>query len=246
MVPPKIISRVQAVMTEKGLTVRDLNVKTGLPHATIRNACSEKIIYCGLNILNLLASAMGVSVKDLFAEVDLSPNKPALPKIKTSGTNISVVTNRLIRLVMQMSHADKDKLLEKFNELKKGGERRSNTANVTTDLIELVMKMSLEDRCQLLSDLMSYTGMTKRKYGRSKYIKPVHFSVKGVLYQGNTKNISRGGVFIEAKGQSQHFSVGDSITINLEHPQTRKYVKITGSIVWIAENGFGVRFDETL
>ncbi len=234
-------------MAQKGLTVRELNEKTGVPQVTIQNACSERIAYCGLNTLARLASALDVSIKDLFDEVDLSPeNKPLQKKIMTSGANISVVTNRLIGLVMKMSRSDKGKLLEKFNEFKKLPEKKSSTANITTDLIELIMKMSLEERCQLLSDLMSYTGTTKRKYGRSKYLSPVHFSVKDVLYQGNTKNISLGGVFIEAKGHTGHFSVGDRITLNLEHPRTRKYVKITGSIAWIAEHGIGVSFDKTL
>jgi Tfp pilus assembly protein PilZ/transcriptional regulator with XRE-family HTH domain len=244
--PRKIISRVKEVMKRKGFTVRELNVKTGIPQVTILNACSEKIIYCGLNILNALASEMNVSIKELFEEVDLSKNRLKKKIIKTDGTNISSVTRKLINLIMKMSRSDKDKLLEKFNEFKKTPTKKSNAANVTTDLIELVMNMSLDDRCLLLGDFMSYTGMTKRKYGRSKYLKPVHFSVKGILYQGNTKNISRGGVFIETKDQAGNFSVGDPVTINLEHPRTHKYFKTTGKIIWIAKNGIGISFDEIL
>ena len=240
----KIISKVKEIMDQKGLTMPELRNKTGLPHVSILNACSARIEFCGLNILNKIASAMNVSIKDLFHEVDLAKQARPQRKIRMTGdANISSVTEQLIKIIMKMSTTDKDKLLEKFNELKKTPTKKVNIANVTTELIQLITKMSLEDRCKILGDFISYTGTTKRKYGRREFIRPVDFTVKGSLSHGFTKNISRGGVFIETKNANILFSAGDPIKINLEHPELHRHFNVTGKIIRTAKNGIGVQFD---
>ena len=66
----KIKSNVRAIMEAKGYTLRKLEEKSGLNHVTILNARSdEKIQNCRLNTLQIIAGALGVSVKDLFDEV---------------------------------------------------------------------------------------------------------------------------------------------------------------------------------
>jgi len=225
----KIISKVKEVMNEKGITTAELRNKTGLPHVAISNACSARIEFSGLNILNKIASAMNVSIKDLFHEVDVS--KQAAPKRKprnTGDANISSVTNQLIKMIMKMSTTDKDKLLKTFNEIKKSPIQKINTSNITTELIQLITKMSLEDRCKILGEFISYTGTTKRKYGRREFIRSVDFTVKGSLFHGYTKNISRGGVFIETKNASTLFAAGDPIKMNLEHPELHRNFNVTG------------------
>ena len=65
----KIKSNVREIMEAKGFTLRKLEDKTGLNHVTILNARSdEKIQSCRLNTLQIIAAALGVSVKDLFDE----------------------------------------------------------------------------------------------------------------------------------------------------------------------------------
>ena len=240
----KIISKVKEIMDKKSMTTAELRNKTGLPHVAISNACSARIEFSGLNILNKIASAMNVSIKDLFHEVDLTKQvRPQQKQRSTGDANISSVTNQLIKMIMSMSTTDKDKLLNTFNKLKKTPTQKVNTSNITTELIQLITKMSLEDRCKILGDFISYTGTTKRKYGRREFIRSVDFNVKGSLFHGYTKNISRGGVFIETKNASTLFSAGDPIKMNLEHPELHKNFNVTGKIIRTATNGIGVQFD---
>lgn len=242
----KIKSNIKDIMTQKGLQVAELRDKTGLPHIAIVNACSERIEFTGLNVLSKIASAMDVTIKELFDEKDLSKKKPVTKKMTTGETNISSVTEQLISIIMKMKTTDKDKLLEKYNELKKSPTLKSDISNVTTNLVDLIMTMSLEDRCKLLGDFISYSGQTKRKFSRKEYFRPVPFTVNGRLYHGSTRNISMGGVFIEIKEAKKQFAAGDKIKMNLEHPETYQHFNVNGTIVRVVNAGIGICFDEPL
>lgn len=242
----KIISKVKEVMGREGLTTRDLKEKTGLSPVIIMNACSERILYCGLNILQQIAAAMNVSIKELFDEIDFSKNAPPKRKTRTDETNISSVTRQLINLIMQMSATDKGKLIEKFNAINKSPSKKSDSANVTTDLIEMIMKMNLPERCELLGEFIAHTGQSKRRYSRSPYLRPIHISIGDRLFQANTRDISKTGVFIEIGAGRHSFNVGDALIIHMEHPDTSKHVKIPGKIARVAKNGIGVEFDHLL
>lgn len=68
----KIISKVKQVMEREGFTIRKMEDKTGLTHVTILNARSDdRIINCKLSTLHIIASAMDVSIKDLFDYKDV-------------------------------------------------------------------------------------------------------------------------------------------------------------------------------
>jgi predicted DNA-binding ribbon-helix-helix protein len=242
----KIISKVKDVMGRKRLTMRDLKEKTGLSPVIIMNACSERILYCGLNILQQIAAAMDVSIKELFDEIDLSKNVPSKRKTRMDDTNISSVTRQLINLIMQMSATDKDKLIEKFNALNKSPSQKNASTNVTTDLIELIMKMNLPERCELLGEFIAHTGQSKRIYSRNPYLRPVHISIGDRLFQANTRDVNKTGVFIEIGASRHSFNVGDALIIHMEHPDTSKHVKISSRIARIAKNGIGVEFDHHL
>lgn len=242
----KIISNVKELMSRKGLKTPELSKKTGLPHIAILNACSERIEFTGLNVLSKIALALDVTIKDLFDEKNLSKNKPVSKKATTCDTNISSVTSQLISIIMKMKANDKDKLIEKYNELNKSPVQISDISNVTTHLVDLIMTMSLGERCQLLGEFISYSGQTKRKFSRKEYFRPVPFTVNGKLYHGSTLNISMGGVFIDIKDAKNQFAPGDTIKMNLEHPETYQHSNVNGKIVRIATAGIGVCFDETL
>jgi transcriptional regulator with XRE-family HTH domain len=242
----KISSNLKELMDRKGLRIQELRERTGLPHIAILNACSEKIEYCGLNVLSKIASAMGVPIKDLFEEQIPSAIKPVSRRGTAGETNISSVTEQLISIIMKLSTTDKDKLNEKYNELRKTPAAKSDISNVTTNLVDLIMTMSLEERCKLLGDFISYSGQTKRKFTRKEYFRPVPFTVNGKLYHGSTRNISMGGAFIEIKDAKNQFAIGDTIKMNIEHPETYQHFNINGKIVRIAKAGIGVCFEESL
>lgn len=246
--PIKIKSRIKEVMAQKGMGVKEVSDATGLPHVAVLNACSERIEFCGLNILNKIATALDVTIKDLFEEVPPIKTFAQAPRKKTQSgeTSISAVTEQLLTTITKLSATDKDRLLEKLNELKKTPGKILDTTNATKELIELIMGMSLDERCHLLGEFMSWGGQTKRKYTRKAFFRPVPFTLNGRLYHGNTKNISMGGVFIEFKDAKTQFSMGDAIKMNIEHPETFQHFNVNGKIVRIGKEGFGVKFDETI
>jgi hypothetical protein len=110
----KIISNVIEVMGRKGWDMRDLTDITGLESRVVMNACSEQILYCDLNILQRIASALDVSIKELYDEIVFIKNARSAEKIQRDETHISDVTHQLINLIMQMSLIEKKNLLEQL------------------------------------------------------------------------------------------------------------------------------------
>lgn len=65
-----ITSNVKEIMKNKRIKIRDL-AKTGISSATMVKARSDEgIAECRLSTLSRIAEALGVSVKDLFEEVE--------------------------------------------------------------------------------------------------------------------------------------------------------------------------------
>ncbi|RPJ78147.1 MAG: PilZ domain-containing protein [Deltaproteobacteria bacterium] len=182
----------------------------------------------------------------MFDEDIIIQKKPTFKSQKGSETSISSVTEQLIQIIMKLSATDKEKLIQKYNELKKSPFPASDISNVTTHLVDLIMTMNLEDRCSLLGDFISCSGQTKRKFARKGFFRPVPFTLNGRLYHGSTRNISLGGVFIEIKDAKKLFTIGDSIKMNIEHPETFQHSNVDGKIVRIVNNGMGVCFNEKL
>lgn len=242
----KIKSTVKERMARKGMDIATLREKTGLPHITILNACSERIEFCGLSVLSKIAQALETPIKDLFDEERIVKKNPIFKSRQGSETSISSVTEQLIQTIMKLSATDKGKLIQKYNELNKSPAAKSDISNVTTHLVDLIMTMNLEDRCKLLGDFISNSGQTKRKFTRREFFRPVPFTVNGRLFHGSTRDISLGGVFIEIKDARKHFSLGVTIKMNIEHPETFQHFNIDGKIVRTANNGMGVKFDTPL
>ena len=77
------------------------------------------------------------------------------------------------------------------------------------------------------------TAQDRREFVRRPVDIPVKLSVQGRFYDGLIKNISKGGVFIEAKGT---FSVGQKISFCFGKET------IIGTVIWVDPKGFGVKF----
>jgi hypothetical protein len=168
-------------------------------------------------------------------------------KQATASINISNVTKELISAIMKMTGDEKYVLLRN-----KAGKQQSfsnfyNPKTITKQVIEMITNMSLDEKCKLLGELKATKGLSRRQFTRQDYITPVHLVVKGTLVNGYTKNISKCGVFIDTtKAYELKFAPGDAITMNFDHPQFRRPIKITGKIVRVTQAGMGVSFDEYL
>ena len=77
-----------------------------------------------------------------------------------------------------------------------------------------------------------------RKHPRKPYFKSVQFSSVDGIHNGVTRNVSRSGVFIATDGKLE---VGQILTLKL--PLNKgKLAKIIGKIVWLNDEGFGLKF----
>lgn len=64
-----IRSNIKKIMENKEITLRELMAKTGLSNETVLRARGEKITKCRLETLQVIANALGCSLKALFDEV---------------------------------------------------------------------------------------------------------------------------------------------------------------------------------
>jgi Tfp pilus assembly protein PilZ len=168
-------------------------------------------------------------------------------KQTAENINISSVTKELISAVMKMSGDEKYLLLRNKSGQKQSVSTFFNPKTITKQAIELITTMSLEEKCKLLGELKTSKGQSRRQFTRQDYVTPVHLVVKGTLINAYTKNISKGGVFIDtSRAYELKFMPGDAITMNFDHPQFKRPIKITGKIVRVTKAGVGVSFDEYL
>lgn len=63
-----IKSRIKEQMEAKGVSVLALSLDTGLATETITRARDDRILYCKLQTLEVIANALGLKIKDLFSE----------------------------------------------------------------------------------------------------------------------------------------------------------------------------------
>jgi hypothetical protein len=168
-------------------------------------------------------------------------------KHASENINISNVTKELINAIMQMTGEEKYLLLRNKTGQQQSFSSYYNPKTITKQAIEMVTNMSLDEKCKLLGELKATKGLSRRQFTRQGYVTPVHLVVKGILVNGYTKNISKSGVSIDTtKAYELKFAPGDAVTMNFDHPQIRRPIKITGRIVRVTKSGIGVSFDEYL
>jgi len=77
-----------------------------------------------------------------------------------------------------------------------------------------------------------------RKRSRTPNFKNVRFSTHKGIHEGRTKNISASGTFIAT---DEKLKVGQWIRLNLPLKKD-KTAKIMGQVVWLNDEGFGLKF----
>ena len=118
---------------------------------------------------------------------------------------------------------------------------------ITAKLFGLILRMPVEERRSLLSDLEAKAGAKQRQELRKDYFMVVQYAVGDKLSSGYIKNISPGGIFVEAPSDIlKDITPGNRITLTFSHPTTQKNVKINGEIVRIEDSGIGINFDNKI
>ena len=80
----------------------------------------------------------------------------------------------------------------------------------------------------------------KRQYQRTIFKKRIRLKNFNKIYNGQIRDISRGGAFIETDST---FPIGKKIVLTLSGRMVRKKVRLTGWIVRKDNSGFGISFD---
>jgi hypothetical protein len=84
------------------------------------------------------------------------------------------------------------------------------------------------------------TTKESRNHQRRPFLRPLRFGTQKEIFNGSTKNISASGVFIAT---NEKLEVGQLIKLNLPLKKG-KMVGTVGEIVWINDEGFGLKFIE--
>ena len=79
-----------------------------------------------------------------------------------------------------------------------------------------------------------------RNHPRRPFFRPLRFGTQKEIYNGSTKNISASGVFIAT---NEKLKVGQKLKLNLPLKKG-KMAGATGKIVWVNDEGFGLKFIE--
>jgi hypothetical protein len=84
------------------------------------------------------------------------------------------------------------------------------------------------------------TTKESRNHPRRPFFRPLRFGTQKEIYNGSTKNISASGVFIAT---NEKLEVGQLLKLNLPLKKG-KMVRTVGQIIWINDEGFGLKFIE--
>ncbi|MGD8520210.1 MAG: PilZ domain-containing protein [Desulfobacterales bacterium] len=82
-----------------------------------------------------------------------------------------------------------------------------------------------------------------RKHPRKAYSKPVYFTSENQFYKGLTRNISRHGIFVKARGA---FNVGQTIKLVIPGTKIDNGVMLKGEVIHLSQTGIGVKFKTLL
>ena len=78
-----------------------------------------------------------------------------------------------------------------------------------------------------------------RRFSRKPFRRATIFACRNQYYAGLTKNISKGGVFIETRDP---FAIGQIITLVISRTKIEKGVMLKGEVVHRRPEGFGLKF----
>ena len=112
--------------------------------------------------------------------------------------------------------------------------------SVAGHLFRIILRLSLDEQKDLLEELEKRFSFKKRRHERKPCFSTVDYLVQDNIYTDFTQNISAGGVFI---GGSAPLSVGQEIALGLILPVSKEHISVSGEIVWVSEEGIGVKFN---
>jgi len=80
----------------------------------------------------------------------------------------------------------------------------------------------------------------KRQYPRRYCSRSIFFSDSNRPYDGIIKNLSLGGIYVEAPTK---FLTGQVLKVAIPVDENSRGIKLKGKVIWLNQKGFGLAFD---
>ena len=120
-----------------------------------------------------------------------------------------------------------------------GPEMKSGHGGTIGQLLDLIKNLSEDKQKRLLSILKKWESEEKREFKRKSCLVPIDYSSADRAFRDFIQNLSVGGVFIETR---ESFSVGQTVTLTLNMPDSQDHFKVSGEIVRAEPLGIAVKF----
>ena len=118
-------------------------------------------------------------------------------------------------------------------------ENNYDEVDITSRLLNLMFDMPMELKVRLIEILDKWEHEGARKHQRKPWVIPVDYANDDQGFKDISKDISKGGIFIETKTS---FKVGQTITMKFRLSQSHKLIQANGEIVRSNLKGIGVKF----
>jgi hypothetical protein len=82
-------------------------------------------------------------------------------------------------------------------------------------------------------------GLNERRHPRKQFFSHISFHSSNRIYNGNIRNISLGGVYIQSLDT---FPTGQKLRLVIPFSRKAKTVRPSGRVIWSDQHGFGFEF----
>ena len=115
----------------------------------------------------------------------------------------------------------------------------TDPVKIAARLLNLILEMPVAQQLELLGvlDNCRYSGV--RKHPRKKSALPVDLEVKHHTFKETTRDISKGGLYIETQTS---FPVNQEVTLTLQLPHKSEPIAVVGEIVRATSQGIAIKF----
>ncbi len=115
--------------------------------------------------------------------------------------------------------------------------------HISRRIAELIKNKSATYKSELLLLLEKDTPPDQRAMPRRSCFIPVDYTTNDHDYHDFIQNMSDGGLFVETRAA---LTVGQQIALTFSLPHSNHQTRITGEIVWVGTDGFGVNLHQPI
>jgi len=118
-------------------------------------------------------------------------------------------------------------------------ENSLDPVSISARLLNLILEMPVDRQLKLLEMLDNGNYNGARKHPRKQLTLPVDLEVERHVFKEATRDISKGGVYIETQTS---FSISQEVKLNLKLPHKPEPLAVVGEIVRATSRGIAIKF----